>query len=106
MSDVRVQSGMNNPIRNGIVVRVAVRFPVIFSPLYKSIVPLDWIIVFHSTSFHLLISILHFIRCNEKFPHYLHFSSRVLIDIAFYSVEQYQGHCCAAEVFFDLSIGG
>lgn len=59
-----VQSGMNNPIRNGIVVRVAVRFPVIFSPLYKSVTPLDWIIVFHSTSFHLLISILHFIRCN------------------------------------------
>lgn len=61
---VGVQSGMNNPIRNGIVVWVAVRFPVIFSPLYKSIVPLDWIIVFHSTSFHLLISILHFIHCN------------------------------------------
>lgn len=35
-----------------------------FFPLYKSVRPLDWIIVFHSTSFHLLISILHFIRCN------------------------------------------
>lgn len=58
--------------------------------------PVDWIIAFHSTSWHLLISIVHFSRFNSRLPHYLHISRVVLIDTAFCCLEQYQGCCCAA----------
>ncbi len=58
--------------------------------------PLDWIMASHSTSWHLLISILHVSHCNSRLPHYLHISRVVLIDTVFCCLEQYQGCCCAA----------
>lgn len=57
---------------------------------------MHWIIAFHSTSWHLLISIVHFSHCNSRLPHYLHISRVVLIDTAFCCLEQYQDCCCAA----------
>lgn len=65
--------------------------------------PLDWIIAFHSTSWHLLISIVHFSHLNSRLPHYLHISRVVLIDTAFCCLEQYQ-RCCFAALRSFLSI--
>lgn len=58
--------------------------------------PLTWIIAFHSTSCHLLISMVHFSHCNSRLPLYLHISRVVLMDSVLCCLQQYQGCCCAA----------
>lgn len=50
---------------------------------YTSIMLFDWIIAFHSTSWHLLISMVHFSRSNSRLPPYLRLFCAVLIDTAF-----------------------
>lgn len=74
--------------------------------LCKSITPFLWIIAFHSTSWHLLISIVHFSGCNSRLFRYLHISSVALIDAAFCLPGTVSGLLCCFEVFFIYLLAG